>query len=104
MEARPGIRGGVGASLPHDSAALHATGRAAYTDDLAEPRGTLHAAVGLSTRAHARVVALDLDAVRTAPEVISVISAADVPGVNDCGPVVADDPIFAEGLVQYVGQ
>ncbi|HEX6243718.1 MAG TPA: xanthine dehydrogenase molybdopterin binding subunit [Polyangiales bacterium] len=104
MEARRGIRGGVGASLPHDSAGLHVTGRAAYTDDLPAPRGTLHAAVGLSTRAHARVLALELGAVRSAPGVACVISAADVPGVNDCGAVVADDPIFAPGLVQYAGQ
>src|SRR5690349_4421176 len=98
MEVRRGIRGGVGAALAHDSAPLHVTGRAAYTDDLPEPRGTLHAAVGLSARAHARVLTLDLTAVRSAPGVACVISAADVPGVNDCGPVVADDPIFAADL------
>jgi xanthine dehydrogenase large subunit len=104
MKQRRGIRGGVGAALAHDSAALHVTGRAAYTDDLPEPRGTLHAAIGLSARAHARVLTLDLEPVRAAAGVVSAISAADVPGVNDCGAVVADDPIFAPGLVQYAGQ
>ena len=42
----------VGASLPHDSAALHVAGEAAYTDDLPEPKGTLHAAIGVSPVAH----------------------------------------------------
>jgi xanthine dehydrogenase large subunit len=104
VEQRRGIRGGIGAALPHDSAALHVTGRAAYTDDLPEPRGTLHAAIGLSTKAHARVTALDLEAVRRAPGVVAVLAAGDVPGVNDCAPLLNDDPIFADGLVQYVGQ
>jgi len=36
--------------------------------------------------------------------VVAVVTAADIPGVNDCGPIVADDPILADGLAQYVGQ
>ena len=98
------IRGGVSASRRHESAHLHVSGEATYTDDIPEPRGTLHAAVGLSARAHARVRALDLDPVRAAPGVVAVVAAADVPGKNDCGPVVDDDPIFADGEVEHVGQ
>jgi xanthine dehydrogenase large subunit len=94
----------VGLPLPHESGLLHVTGAAQYTDDLPELRGTLHAAVGLSTRAHARIESLDLDPVRAADGVVAVVAAADVPGVNDCGPVVADDPIFAEGETLYAGQ
>ncbi len=33
-----------------------------------------------------------------------MLTAADIPGENDCGPIVHDDPILADGLVQYVGQ
>jgi len=33
-----------------------------------------------------------------------VMTADDIPGENNCGPVIADDPVFAPGLVQYVGQ
>jgi len=36
--------------------------------------------------------------------VVAVISAADIPGDNNYGPILADDPIFATGLVEYVGQ
>ena len=56
--------GAVGEALPHDSAHLHVTGRAAYTDDLPEPRDLLHLAVGMSTVAHARVASINLDDVR----------------------------------------
>src|SRR5204862_360764 len=41
---------------------------------------------------------------RAAPEVVAVLTAADIPGENDCGPIIHDDPILADGLVQYVGQ
>ena len=94
----------IGAPLPHDSAALHVCGDADYTDDLPEPRGTLHAALGVSPLPHARVLALDLAAVRVAPGVVDVIVAADIPGINDVGPIQRDDPILAEGIVEYAGQ
>ncbi|MDD3329191.1 MAG: xanthine dehydrogenase molybdopterin binding subunit [Zoogloea sp.] len=94
----------IGQPLPHESAHLHVAGSAAYTDDLPEPAGTLHAAVGLSEIAHGRLIALDLSAVRAAPGVRAVITAADIPGENDCGPVVHDDPILAAGEVLFHGQ
>jgi len=105
QKARAGaIVGGVGEAVPHDSSHLHVSGEALYTDDIPEPRNLLHLAVGMSTRAHARIANMDLAAVRSAPGVVDVITAEDVPGENNCGPVIADDPILAPGLVQYVGQ
>ncbi|MCM2549970.1 xanthine dehydrogenase molybdopterin binding subunit [Burkholderia glumae] len=94
----------VHVSRPHESAHLHVSGRASYTDDLPVLAGTLHAALGLSTRAHARIVSADLDAVRATPGVVAVFTAEDIPGVNDCGPVIHDDPVLADGVVQFVGQ
>ncbi len=95
----------VGRPHPHESAVLHVLGEASYTDDLPELQGTLHAALGLSEHAHAKILAIDLEAVRSAPGVVAVLTAADIPGVNDCGAIVhGDDPILADGLVQYVGQ
>jgi xanthine dehydrogenase large subunit len=90
--------------VAHESAELHVRGAATYTDDIAEPRGTLHAAIGVSSVAHGRLRSLDLSAVRSAPGVVAVIVAADIPGVNDVGPIVRDDPILAESIVEFVGQ
>ena len=98
------VKGGVGAAIPHDSGHLHVSGEAIYTDDIAEARGTLYAAIGMSERAHARLKSVDLTKVRAAPGVVTVITAKDIPGKNDYGPVIADDPIFATALVQYHGQ
>ena len=98
------ISGGAGASVRHDSAYLHVAGEATYIDDILEAHGTLHAAFGLSASAHARVLTMDLDAVRRSPGVVAVLTASDIPGENNCSPVLHDDPILADGLVQYVGQ
>ena len=99
---RDGAR--VGISRPHESAHLHVAGEAAYIDDLPELAGTLHIALGLSPVAHGRLVAIDVDAVRSMPGVVDVLTAADIPGPNDCGSIVHDEPILAEGELRYLGQ
>jgi xanthine dehydrogenase large subunit len=103
-EKRQSIRGGVGRAEAHDSAAKHVTGRAVYVDDIPERPGTLHVFVAASERAHAQIARLDLGPVRAAPGVVTAVAAADIPGINDCSPVHGDDPVFAEGVVEYAGQ
>ena len=92
------------AAPPHDSAHLHVSGGADYTDDIPLPANALHGAFGMSSIAHGRVTGLDLAPVRAAPGVVAVFTAQDVPGENNYGSAVHDDPIFAPGLVQHVGQ
>ncbi|HEU4845275.1 MAG TPA: xanthine dehydrogenase molybdopterin binding subunit [Burkholderiaceae bacterium] len=94
----------VGKSHKHESAVLHVLGEATYTDDIAEAQGTLHAALGLSSKAHANILSMDLEPVRRMPGVVAVYTHKDIPGTNDCGPIIHDDPILSPGLVQYVGQ
>ena len=98
------ISGGVHSAIAHDSAARHVSGEAVYIDDIPELPGTLQVYVAMSERAHARLVSLDVSAVRAAPGVVCVLTAADVPGENDASPVAHDDPVFAADIVQYVGQ
>src|SRR5438270_11707465 len=93
-----------GTSQAHDSAALHAGGRAQYCDDIALPAHSLHAAFGLSRIAHGQIRTLDLTAVRESPGVAAIALPSDIPGENNYGGAVHDDPIFADGLVQYAGQ
>src|SRR5437660_10285285 len=88
------INGGVGAPIPHDSGHLHVCGRALYTDDIPEIRGTLHAAIGMSERAHARLKSVDLAKVAAAPGVVAVITSKDIPGKNYYDTVRLDDPIL----------
>ena len=94
----------VGVSRPHESAHLHVSGSAPYCDDIPEAAGTLHAALGLSPVAHGRIVKLDVDRLRAMPGVVAVLTAADIPGMNDCGPIVHDDPVLAHGELRHLGQ
>ena len=103
--ARAKIEGGVREALAHDSARKHVTGQAIYTDDIAEPFGTLHLAAGGAARAHARLLKLDVSRVRKAPGVALVLTVADIPGINDVSPIGAgDDPVFVDKEVLFHGQ
>ncbi|MDO6481458.1 xanthine dehydrogenase molybdopterin binding subunit [Shimia thalassica] len=105
MKQTVSIKGGVNIDLQHDSATKHVTGRADYTDDIAEPVGTLHAYLGVSTVAHATLKGIDLDPVRQAPGVLGVLTAADIPGVNDVSPTGRhDEPLFATDKIEFHGQ
>lgn len=93
----------MGKSLPHDSAELHVSGAATYTDDILEPAGCLHTYILKSPYAHARIKKIDISACNL-PGVHVVMTADDVPGVNDAAPVFGGDPVFAEKEVFYAGQ
>jgi xanthine dehydrogenase large subunit len=91
-------------AMPHDSAFKHVQGAADYVDDIREPEGTLHVAIGGSPAARGRVVKMDLGKVRAYPGVQTVITAKDIPGKNDISPANADEPVFAAEHVMFHGQ
>ncbi|KAA0874413.1 xanthine dehydrogenase molybdopterin binding subunit [Nitrincola tapanii] len=97
-------QGQVGEAVAHDSAQRHVTGQALYVDDLPEPRGTLYAAVICSEIAQGRIMSMDLDAVRQAPDVEALLTLADVPGENDIGPVFPGDPLLTSDQIAYYAQ
>jgi xanthine dehydrogenase large subunit len=90
--------------LPHDAAALHVNGSARYVDDIPTPTGTLHLAFGTSPIAAGTLNGMDLDAVRSAPGVISVMTASDLQHDTDVSPSAHDEPLLAKDTVAYVGQ
>ncbi len=91
-------------SMRHNSAPKHVTGTATFIDDMREPEGLLHVAVGGVPIAAGQLLSMDLDPVRAAPGVVAVLTARDIPGANDVGPVVHDDPIFIDGRIEFYGQ
>ncbi len=100
-----GLSGGVRSSSKHDSGPKHVAGEAVYIDDINEPFGTLHLAPGAATIAHGKITKLDLSKVRTAPGVVCVLTADDIPGVNDVSPAhTHDEPVLPDGIVQFYGQ
>ncbi|WP_454286311.1 xanthine dehydrogenase molybdopterin binding subunit [Rhizobium arsenicireducens] len=99
------INGPMHQSLRHDSAHKHVAGSAEYIDDIPEPAGLLHGALGMSDRAHAEILSVDLSAVKTYPGVVCVLTVKDVPGVNDVSSGSRhDEPLLAEDKVEFHGQ
>ena len=94
----------VAKSLPHDAARLHVTGSARYVDDIPTPAYTLHLAFGKSTIAKGRIKAINLAEVKSAPGVVAVMAADDLPFANDVSPSAHDEPMLSDGTVHYVGQ
>ncbi|AGI69240.1 xanthine dehydrogenase XdhB [Octadecabacter antarcticus 307] len=94
----------VSKPLPHDAARLHVTGTARYVDDVPMPSGTLHLAFGTSDIARGTIVSMNLDAVKTAPGVVAVLSADDLPFANDVSPSIHDEPMLSNGAIHYLGQ
>ncbi|KAK4419557.1 Xanthine dehydrogenase 1 [Sesamum alatum] len=94
----------VGAPEVHLSSRLQVTGEAEYTDDVPMPPNSLHAALILSKKPHARILEIDDVAAKSSPGFAGIFFAKDVPGTNKIGPIVADEELFASGIVTCVGQ
>ncbi|MCZ0972759.1 xanthine dehydrogenase molybdopterin binding subunit [Streptomyces albulus] len=89
----------VGVSLPHESATLHVTGTALYTDDLVHrTKDVLHAHPVQVMKAHGRITALRTEPALAVPGVVRVLTGADVPGVNDAG-MKHDEPLFPDEVM-----
>lgn len=93
----------VGKSITHESAHLHVSGKANYVDDIPEVEGTLYAGLGLAEIANGKIINMDLSAVWQAEGVVSVLTGIELLH-NNCGPVVADEPIIATDTVSFFGQ
>jgi xanthine dehydrogenase molybdopterin binding subunit len=75
-----------------------------FVDDMPTTSRQLVGRVVVSPHAHACIRSFDLSAARTVPGLLAVLSSGDIPGVNQMGPVVHDEPCLAEGEVHFAGQ
>lgn len=94
----------VGRSLPRVDGVAKVTGAARYTVDVTVA-GMAHAAIVRAARAHARIVAIDTQAARSADGVLAVGTAADLDGLF-CyyGHIITDHPILAIDKVRFMGE
>ncbi len=88
----------------HLDAPLHVRGESLYVDDVAPPVGMLHAAIATSPVAHGRLLSVDTADAEAMAGVVAAVRANDVPGDNEIGPVIQDEPLLAESLVDFMGQ
>ena len=93
----------IGKAVRRIDAPSKVSGRLRYAADMTMP-GMLHVQVLRSPHAHARVVSIDTTAAEAMDGVESVITCADVPGIDGFGVFVNDQPIMARDKVRYVGE
>ena len=97
------LKGGVHRAWRHDSAEKHVTGQAVYIDDMPDLPGTQEVWIVTSPHAHARIRGIDTAKACVAPGVSAVVSAADIPGINDVAPIFSGEPILADGVAEHHG-
>lgn len=90
--------------MTYSPLALLARGEARFTGDLPLPPGTLHAMVAVSPQAHARFSGIERSAALAEPGVVAVLTAADIPGINDIGNLFRGEPLLAVEEVHCVGE
>lgn len=98
-----GEGGSVGKSLMHRNAEAQVSGSAIYTDDMPLPSNTLHACLVTSTKAHARIVFVDLHEAEQCSGFVTYLCAKDITGCNLIGAVVKDEEVFATEYVKHYG-
>jgi xanthine dehydrogenase large subunit len=94
----------AGQRHPHESAAGHVSGRAIYTDDQRLPSGMLSLYPVLSPHARAKILQIDVTPAAQMAGVVTVLTAADIPGKNNTGVIVHDEPLLPTDEVSYWGQ
>jgi len=85
-------------------AVLHVQGKSIFLDDMDPPKDMHYAAVFTSPVAHGEIVDLNISAVKALPQVATVLTADDIPGQNQIGGIIQDEPLLAQNQVHYLGQ
>ncbi|KAM8934727.1 aldehyde oxidase 1-like [Pelodytes ibericus] len=91
----------IGRPIVHRSGIKQATGEAIYVDDMPPVDQELFMAFVTSTRAHANILSMDFSEAVVMAGVVDVISAKDVPGMNE---ITGQGQLFADKTVECVGQ
>ncbi|XP_073484392.1 xanthine dehydrogenase/oxidase isoform X1 [Aquarana catesbeiana] len=92
----------VGRPIMHLSAMKQATGEAVYCDDIPHYENELYLALITSTKAHAKIISIDVSEAQLIAGFVCFLFTKDVPGSNVTG-LRNDETIFAEDLVTCVG-
>lgn len=81
----------------------HVRGESVYLDDIPLLEGTLFACVFDSPVAHGKLKSIDLSKAEKAAGVVKIITAKDIPGENQIGGILPDEPLLADGEVHFCG-
>lgn len=81
----------------------HLKGESIYLDDIPLQQGTLFGAAFGSPVAHGKIIDLDISVAEKMEGVIRIFTYKDIPGDNQIGGIVPDEPLLAEDEVNFVG-
>ncbi|NOX48868.1 MAG: xanthine dehydrogenase molybdopterin binding subunit [Chlorobi bacterium] len=87
----------------HESSIKHVTGEAVYINDM-QIDGLLTGHIVSSPYAHARIESINYEKASRLQGVKAILSYKDIPGENQVGPVVHDEPCLTENEVVFIGQ
>lgn len=90
--------------MMHYDTPSHVRGASQFLDDLPEPAGCLHLGLCVSPIAHGTLNGVDVSAATAMDGVAAVLLAADIPGENEIGTIIRDEPLLADGTVHFAGQ
>jgi len=92
----------IGKGEKRVDATAKVTGELKFLSDL-DVGDCLFAAPVYSSIAFGEILSIDLSAAKTIEGYVDFISAADIPGENQVGVILTDQPLFADNTVRYVG-
>ena len=92
----------IGKSMKNADARNRVTGELQYGDDMLL-EGMLHGKILWAAHPYARILCIDTSAAEAMPGVVAVVTAKDIPGKNQAGMVMRDQPAIATDIVQYIG-
>lgn len=81
----------------------HTRGESIYLDDIPLQAGTLFGAVFGSPVAHGKILLLDVEAAASMDGVVRIFTHKDIPGKNQIGGIVPDEPLLADEEVHFNG-
>ncbi|MBT3180596.1 MAG: molybdopterin-dependent oxidoreductase [Candidatus Marinimicrobia bacterium] len=82
----------------------HVTGKSIYLDDISIIKGTRFGVVFDSPIAHGTITSVDYSKALALPGVVTILTHEDIPGGNQIGGIIPDEPLFASTEVHFVGQ
>lgn len=92
----------IGKSLRRPDAAGKTNGDTRFLTDISV-ENVAHGAPVYSSIPFGEFTRIDLSAARKVPGFIDFVSAEDIPGENQVGVIIPDQPLFADKTIRYIG-
>jgi len=94
----------INQSMKNIDSYTHLRGESIYVDDVNVRQGTFFGVVFDSPKAHGKIKSIDYSKAEQLEGVERIFTYKDIPGENQIGGIIPDEPLFAEDEVHFWGQ